>query len=129
MALISYVVISISLLIIAFNIWSSIRKYRRRNCKFHRFIVEKDFIINLLGMLAGLYFILMVLGQFLLLKLVTLIIGALFVIGGIIELYVDSVKLKKGGSLLFFLIKNTFSLVMLILGTLLILISIASLRQ
>lgn len=39
----------------------------------------------------------------------TFYLGVLFVIGGIIELYVDSVKLKKGGSLLFFIIKNAFS--------------------
>jgi hypothetical protein len=127
--LISYVVIIISLFIIAFNIWSIRRKFKRKSCRFPQYLIEKAIIINILTVLLGIYFILMVLGQFLLLKFITFIIGLMFVIGGIIELYVDAVKLKKGGSLLFFIIKTAFSLVMLTVGVILVLITIAALRQ
>jgi hypothetical protein len=127
--LVSYVVIIISLFIVVFNIWSVIRKHKRLNGRLSfQSLIEKNIIINMLAVLLGIYFILMVLGQFLLLKLVIFFIGLMFVSGSLIEIFVNSAKLKKGGSLLFFIIKTAFSVVMLTLGIIFVIIFIAAIR-
>lgn len=120
-------VIVVSLLLIAFNIWRIIKKYQNKNGDYIKFLFQ-DIILNFLLIILGVYLILMVLGQIVLLKVLLLLIGLNFIGYGIYDIWESIRTFRKSGWLLVFLIKTAFPLIVLVLGLIFILISIASLK-
>ena len=126
---ITIVVIAISLLLIAFNAWRIIRKYSNRDInEFAKLPFFYGCILNILCILVGLYFILMVLGQVTLLKILTLLFGLLFIIQGAFVLAENARNFKQYKWITLLLIKSAFPLLEIIIGILFILLSIASLK-
>lgn len=100
--------------------------YRNKNGGNIKFLCH-DIISNLMLILIGIYFILMVLGQILLLKILLSLMGISFIGFGFYGLRESIRTYKKAGSLSVSLMKGTFPLVGFVLGFLLILVSITSL--
>ncbi|HEX2945027.1 MAG TPA: hypothetical protein VHT96_03635 [Clostridia bacterium] len=122
------IVVAVSMLLIAFNIWRIIKKYRNKNGGNIKFLLH-DIILNLLLILLGVYLILMVLGQIFLLKALILLMGLNLIGFGFYGIRESIRTFRKTGWLSVFLIKVTVPLIGFVLGLLFILISIASLRR
>ena len=117
----------ISLFLIAFNIWRIIKKYQNINGGNIKFLFH-DIILNFLLILLGVYLILMVLGQIVLLKVLLLLMGLNFIGYGFYGIWESIKTLRKTGWLSFFLFKAAVPLIGLVLGFIFILISIASFK-
>jgi len=88
----------------------------------------KKCMLNIQIILIGLYLILMVLGQFILLKILILVIGLLLIIDGAFGLVEDIREFRKYRWFNILLFKSVFTLIEIIFGIILILIGVASLK-
>lgn len=86
----TFIVIIISLLLIIFNTWKMVKKYKVKCGNSLIFLFHKDNLLNLSVILFGVYLILMVLEQSFLLKISIIPLGVLFIALGICEIQ-DSV--------------------------------------